>query len=59
MDTRDINAGPVPGLLGDVAALNGQYYSEHWGFSVFFEKKVAKEMGEYLSRYDAAKDLVL
>ncbi len=59
MDARDINSGPVPGLLGDVAALHGRYYAEHWGFPVFFEDKVAREMGEYLSRYDAAKDLVL
>ena len=28
-------------------------------FPVFFEDKVAREMGEYLSRYNAAKDSVL
>ena len=28
-------------------------------FPVLFEDKVAREMGEYLPRYDAAKDLVL
>ena len=59
MGTPDINAGPVPGLLGDVAALHERYYAEHCGFPVFFEDKVAREMGEYLSRYDAAKVLVL
>ena len=59
MDLRDINAGPVPGLLGDLAALHGRNSAEHWGFPVLFEDKVAREMGEYLPRYDAAKDLVL
>lgn len=59
MGSPDINAGPVPGLLGDVAALHGRYYAELCGFPVFFEDKVAREMGEYLSRYDAAKVLVL
>ena len=46
------------GLLGDLAALHGRYSAGHWGFPVFFEDKVAREMGEYLSRYDAAKDHV-
>ena len=58
MGLRDINADPVPGLFGDLAALHGRYYAEHWGFPVLFEDKVAREMGEYLSRYDAAKDHV-
>ena len=58
MGLRDINAGLVPGLLGDLAALHGRNYAEHWGFPVLFEDKVAREMGEYLSRYDAAKDHV-
>ena len=55
MGLRDINAGLVPGLLGDLTALHGRNYAEHWGFPVLFEDKVAREMGKYLSRYDAAK----
>ena len=51
--------GPVPGLLGDVAALHGRYYAAHWGFPTVFECKVAREMAEFLARYDAARDLVL
>ena len=58
MGLRDINAGLVPGLFGDLAALHGRNYAEHYGFPVLFEDKVAREMGEYLSRYDAAKDHV-
>lgn len=55
----NIHSGPIPGLLGDVAAMHGRYYAEHWDFPVFFEAKVAREMGDFLGRYDAAKDLVL
>ena len=58
MGLRDINAGLVPDLLGDLTALHGRNYAEHWGFPVLFEDKVAREMSEYLSRYDAAKDHV-
>jgi RimJ/RimL family protein N-acetyltransferase len=54
-----IQAGPTPGLLGDVTALHGRYYAVHWGFPVSFEDKVAREMGGFLCRYDPLKDLVL
>jgi hypothetical protein len=54
-----IQSGPIPGLLGDVAALHGRYYAEHLDFPVVFEDKFAREMGEFLSRYAPAKDLVL
>ena len=54
-----VQSGPVPGLLGDVAALHGRYYCQHWNFPVFFEAKVAHEMGGFLSRYDPARDLIL
>jgi len=50
--------GPQPGLLGDVAALHGRYYAHHWNFPVFFECKVAREMADFLSRYDPTKDLM-
>ena len=53
-----ITVGPMPGLLGDVAAMHGRYYARDWGFPVYFEAKVAREMGEFLLRYDPARDLV-
>jgi GNAT superfamily N-acetyltransferase len=53
-----ITPGPVPGLLGDVAAMHGRYYAREWGFPTYFEAKVAREMGDYLLRYDPARDLV-
>ena len=51
--------GPQPGLLGDVTALHGRYYAQNWGFPISFECKVAREMGDFLSRYDPARDLVV
>lgn len=59
LPTPVIHDGPVPGLLGDVAALHGRYYARHWGFPVFFECKVAIEMAAFLERYDPTRDLVL
>lgn len=54
----EIKQGPCPGLLGDVAALHGRYYASHWDFPVDFEAKVAREMSEYLQRFDPAQDAI-
>lgn len=55
----ELRRGPWPGLLGDVVAMHGRYYAANWQFPVVFEAKVAAEMGSFLTRYDAASDLVL
>jgi DNA-binding MarR family transcriptional regulator/GNAT superfamily N-acetyltransferase len=39
--------GYQPGCIGDVASLHARFYSEHWGFGAFFEKKVATELAEF------------
>lgn len=46
----------IPGLLGRVTELHGRYYHRHWGFTLFFEAKVATEMAEFLARFDPARD---
>jgi len=48
--------GYIPGAIGRVAELHGTYYHEHWGFGLFFEARVARELAEFLQRYDAARD---
>lgn len=53
------NRGWLPGLIGDVAALHGRYYAEHWDFGAFFEAKVAREFATYFDRYDPDRDLTL
>lgn len=39
--------GYQPGCIGDVASLHGRFYAEHWGFGVFFERKVATELATF------------
>ena len=54
--TQVIVKGYVPGAIGRIAELHGCYYSEHWGFDLFFEAKVATDMSEFLSRLDEDRD---
>lgn len=51
-----IVAGYVPGCIGRVAELHGVYYHEHWGFGVFFEARMATEIGAHFTHYDPARD---
>lgn len=45
-----------PGAIGRVAELHGDYYHRQWGFGLFFEAKVAKELAAFFSRYDDTRD---
>ena len=58
-DTPSIARGWRPGLLGDVVALQARYYAKEWGFSTFFEAKLARGMAEFARRYDPGQDLIL
>jgi GNAT superfamily N-acetyltransferase len=48
--------GYTPGALGRIIELHGTYYAKHWGLGLYFEAKVAAEMAEFLSRFDAEQD---
>ena len=48
----------VPGTIGRVTELHGRYYSRHWGLGLRFEAEVAREMAEFMSRYDSSRDRV-
>jgi len=39
--------GYVPGCIGDIASLHGRFYAQHWGFGVFFERRVAQELADF------------
>jgi DNA-binding MarR family transcriptional regulator/GNAT superfamily N-acetyltransferase len=39
--------GYQPGCIGDIASLHARFYSEHWGFGFFFERKVATELAAF------------
>ena len=56
MSDVEIVKGYIPGSIGRVAELHSIYYFENWGFGVFFEAKVATELGEFLGRYDENRD---
>jgi GNAT superfamily N-acetyltransferase len=56
MQEIKIAKGYIPGSIGRVVELHGNYYSKHWGFSSFFECKVATELAEFMSRYDDNRD---
>jgi hypothetical protein len=53
MSDVEIVKGYIPGSIGRVAELHGTYYHKHWGFSLFFEAKVATELSDQdiLSKY--------
>jgi len=48
--------GYIPGAIGRIAELHGTYYHRHWGFGLFFEARVAKELSEFLGRFDKNRD---
>ncbi len=56
MNEITIREGYFPGAVGAVAALHARYYSVSHGFDRFFEAKVARELGEFVCRYEPAHD---
>jgi len=52
----EIVEGYIPGSIGRVAELHGRYYTCNWGFSSFFEGKVATELAEFIRRYESGRD---
>lgn len=46
----------LPGMLGRITELHARYYSDRWGFDLFFETKVAVELADFLQRFDPARD---
>jgi GNAT superfamily N-acetyltransferase len=56
MGPVEIHSGYLPGSIGRVIELHGTYYNTHWGFGAFFETKVAKDLTEFISRYDGTRD---
>ncbi len=48
--------GYMPGAIGQITALHGQYYSQHRGWGLAFEAEVATELSTFLSRFDPAAD---
>jgi GNAT superfamily N-acetyltransferase len=54
-----LRRGWIKGALGWVIAEHGRYYETYWKLGAVFEAKVAGEIGEWMARYDPARDLLL
>ncbi len=54
--TMHMLSGYVPGAIGRLTELHATYYSQHWGFGLYFESKVATEMSQFLAGFDANYD---
>ena len=48
--------GYIPGVIGRISEMHGTYYEDYWQMGVQFEAKVAAGLGEFLCRFDAARD---
>jgi uncharacterized protein YhfF/GNAT superfamily N-acetyltransferase len=55
-DGPRIVPGYLPGAIGAVATLHAGYYGAQHGFGAYFEAKVAREFGEFVARFDPARD---
>lgn len=56
MSDPQIRRGYLPGAIGRIVQLHGAYYAAHWGFGAFFEARMARELGEFVDRYDHRRD---
>jgi len=46
----------VAGAIGRVTEMHARYYSDAWGFGVYFEAKVAAELAEFMTRFHPGRD---
>lgn len=52
----EIRSGYSPGAIGRIVELHGAYYASHWGFGAFFEARMARELAEFVGRFDPVRD---
>jgi uncharacterized protein YhfF/GNAT superfamily N-acetyltransferase len=46
----------LPGAIGTIGRLHGEYYAREHGFGVLFESKVSREFAEFATRFDPVRD---
>jgi uncharacterized protein YhfF/GNAT superfamily N-acetyltransferase len=46
----------LPGAIGTIGRLHGEYYAREHGFGVLFESKVTREFAEFAARFNPAYD---
>lgn len=52
-----IHGAWTPGAIGGIAALHARTDAASHGFGAFFAARVARELGDFLLRFDPARDL--
>ncbi len=52
----EIRCGYLPGAIGRIVELHGTYYATHWGFGAFFEARMARELAEFVNRFNPLRD---
>ncbi|MBN1882984.1 MAG: GNAT family N-acetyltransferase [Deltaproteobacteria bacterium] len=48
--------GYYPGVIGEIVKLHGAYYHEHWDLDKTFEVEVARELSDFMCRFDGNRD---
>jgi GNAT superfamily N-acetyltransferase len=57
MNAVDVNITDYfPGAIGKITELHAVYYFQNWGFDLSFEAQVARELSEFLVRFDQHSD---
>ena len=51
-----IHSGYLPGAIGRITELHARYYHRYWDFGLFFERKVADGLTEFLGRFKKNRD---
>lgn len=52
----EIVGGYIPGAIGRIVELHGEFYARRAGFGLYFESKVACELCEFLQCRDEGRD---
>lgn len=56
---HQIAVGLAPSLLGQIVTLHARHYARDWGFGLFFEAKVARDLAAFADRYAGHRDITL
>ncbi|QWT19723.1 MFS transporter [Bacillus sp. NP157] len=48
----EVAVGYRPGLVGRIVEMHAEFYARHWQFGAFFERRVAADLAEFVSRID-------
>lgn len=54
-----LREGYEPGAVGRIVELHGRYYARAWGAGAPFEILMARDVSDFLERYDPAFDLLV